>query len=145
MRNTLSALPSTSYSLPTGGIGRIPSDPVGYVTVQGTHASSYEANVAWALDKVELGYIFQYEVLGGRSRRGGFIIDFLVFTVPMSTPLWVNGDYWHGGKQSTIDRYQQALFASLMRGRINRPVIFWGSDSETKEAALSSVRRELKV
>ena len=110
--------------------------------VQGKKASSYEWNVAQALDKLEIPYFFQFELFGGRSVRGGIIIDFLVLTRPLSTPLWVNGGFWHRGNQTTKDRLQQALVYWIMRGELNRAVIFWDQDCNTPDAALSSVRRE---
>jgi hypothetical protein len=135
-----------SFRLPSTSYNQIKLEAVGQkYTVQGQRASSYEYFVALAFDELELAYIFQYDVLGGRRRLGGFIIDFLVLTRPLSTPVWVNGEYYHRGKQTLKDKYQQALLSSLMRGRINPPVIFWGDDVKTKEDALASVRREMRL
>ena len=64
-------------------------------TVQGKDATSYEYNVAYALDKLELPYMFQFIFLGGKAVRGGMVVDFLVLTDPLSTPVWVNGGFWH--------------------------------------------------
>ena len=111
-------------------------------TVQGKTATSYEYNVAWALDKMQLPYMFQFAFFGGKSVRGGIVVDFLVLTSPLSTPVWVNGGFWHKGKRAVEDSYQQALLYFVARGELNRPVTFWDEDCRTKEDALSAVRRE---
>jgi len=112
-------------------------------TVHGQKASSYEWNVAWALEQAGLEYIFQVDYLGGRRLMGGLVVDFLVKTAPLSTPLWVNGDYWHTGKQATEDEMKKAMLYSMTSHECNKAVTFWGKDCSTKEAALSSVKREL--
>ena len=111
-------------------------------TVQGKDATSYEYNVAYALDKLELPYMFQFAFFGGRTVRGGMVVDFLVLTDPLSTPVWVNGGFWHQGKRAAEDSYQQALLYFVARGELNRPVTLWDADCVTKEAALSAIRRE---
>ena len=111
-------------------------------TVQGKDATSYEYNVAWALDKVELPYMFQFILLGGKAVQGGMVVDFLVPTDPLSTPVWVNGGFWHQGKRAAEDSYQQAVLYFVARGELNRPVTLWDPDCVTKEAALSAIRRE---
>ena len=111
-------------------------------TVQDKRATSYEYNVAWALDKLELPYMFQFAFFGGRSVRGGIVVDFLALTNPLSTPIWVNGGFWHRGKRATEDSYQQALLYFVARGELNRPITLWDEDCRTKEDALSALRRE---
>jgi hypothetical protein len=112
-------------------------------TVLGRKASSFEWNFATALDKIGLEYIFQVDYLGGRRLKGGFIVDFLVKTAPLSTPCWINGDYWHSGKTATADKLKQAQLYQLTSHECNMPKTFWGKDVETVEAALAAVRREL--
>lgn len=108
--------------------------------VQGADASNYEWRVAVALDKLGLPYMFQYEVLGGRTRRGGIVLDFLVFTVPLSTPVWVNGEYWHTGEQASEDKLVQALLAANAPGEFAEPVVLWGNQLQTLDDALSAVK-----
>jgi len=119
--------------------------PIGYLTVHGTHASSNEYYVAQALDKVELGYVFQVSYLGGRRLSGGMVLDFLVLTDPLSTPCWVNGDYWHKGPQVVIDFYQRVLLDIIMAGQLAPPVVLWGGDTDTPEHALESIKREFRI
>ena len=119
--------------------------PVGYLTVHGTHASSNEYYTAQALDKVQLPYVFQVSYLGGRRLQGGMVLDFLVLTDPLSTPLWVNGDYWHKGPQQVLDFYQRVLLDIIMQGQLAQPVVLWGGDTDTPEHALTSVKREFRI
>ena len=111
--------------------------------VQGKSATSYEYNVAKALETVDLPYMFQYQLFGGRARRGGIVLDFLVFTRPLSTPVFVNGGYWHSGQKRSEDELEQNLVFYYAKGEFQKPVIFWDEDCKTEEAALNAVRREL--
>jgi len=70
------------------------------------------------------------------------VVDFLALTHPLSTPIWVNGGFWHKGKRAVEDEYQQNLLAWAKRGELNDPVVLWDQDCNTKEAALSAIRRE---
>ncbi len=133
-RNFLSGFtPSLRYAV-------MPSS-AGTHEVQGQRASKNEYNVAVALEKVTLDFIFQYEVYYGRRMGRGFIIDFLIFTQPLPTPLWVNGEYWHRGEQREIDFYQETLFNAISRGTFMPAVTLWGMETDTPELALQAVRR----
>ena len=96
--------------------------------------SSYEANVADALDALGWDYWYQYPVAGGRERRGGIVLDFLIWTRPAATPVWVNGRYWHA-RRAEQDRLQQAKIKSLLRFSSTDPLIMWDEDCETYDAA----------
>ena len=117
----------------------------GYLTVHGTHASSNEYYVAEALDKVKLPYVFQVSYLGGRRLQGGMVLDFLVLTDPLPTPLWVNGNYWHKGPRQVIDLYQRQLLDMVMGGQLAQAVVLWGDDTDTPEHALAAVKRGFRV
>src|SRR5512145_3073504 len=82
-------------------------EPVRY-SVRGKRATSYEANVAAALDKFGISYLFQVDYWGGRTLAGGMVLDFLAFTVPLPTPIFVNGDYFHQGQRKAVDLFQAA-------------------------------------
>jgi hypothetical protein len=113
------------------------------MTVQGKKASLNEYNVAKALDTVKLSYEFQLGIAGGRDLLGGIVLDFLVYTIPWPTPLWVHGEYWHQGPDREKDLRQQAIVDSIFRGEVGKPVEIWGSESETEAAALAAVRIKL--
>jgi hypothetical protein len=117
-------------------------EPVRY-SVRGKRATSYEANVALALDKFGIEYLFQVDYWGGRSLAGGMVLDFLVFTDPLPTPLYIQGGYWHQGQRKTIDSFQAAELGHLFHGQL-RPALFWyDQDTETPEAAERAVKRDI--
>ena len=108
-----------------------------------TKASSNEYYVSLALDKLGLEYAFQMSVAGGKTLSFGIVVDFLVETVPLPTPVWVHGEYWHTGAEREKDLRQQDIVREYMQGSILEPVEIWGHESDTKEMAFSSVRRKL--
>jgi len=112
-------------------------------TIAGSDASDIEWRVAVALEKLGLHFIYQYSLLGGRTKRGGIVLDFLVLTSPLSTPLDVRGEYWHQPKQRIEDDLGLAL--AMSRGRFAQPVIIYGGELQSVEQAYSVVKRELRV
>jgi len=114
--------------------------------IQGREPDSKEEwYVSRALDKYGWEYMYQYQVFGGTQTRGGQVIDFLVFTVPLSTPVQVYGEYWHRGRMSSEDRIKQIQLETRMKGQVNQVVIIWGQDAQTQMAANAIIRRELGV
>ena len=113
--------------------------------VHGIRATEIEYFVAMALEKIGIEYRFQHSFLGGKGARGGIVIDFLVLTKPLATPVWVHGEHWHKGKQRTIDAFQQATVMWLMEGKINPAVVLWGEDLQTEDQAYYTVKRELHL
>jgi len=112
-------------------------------TIAGSDASDIEWRVALALEKLHLHYIYQYALMGGRTTRGGIVLDFLVLTQPLSTPLDVRGEYWHQPKHRIEDDLGLAL--AMSRGRFAEPVIIYGGQLQTVEQAYAVVKRELRV
>lgn len=113
-------------------------------TIQGQQPGSlYEWRLAKALQAS--GYNFEYQVPidGGRSRRGGQVIDFLVHTVPMFTPVFADGEYWHTGQLAREDSYKRAALNAEYAGIWNSWISFFGPDLHTQEAANRAVRRLL--
>jgi hypothetical protein len=112
-------------------------------TIQGQSVGSIlELNVAIALDKLGFDYEYQY-VFGLLGVRGSQVIDFLVYTLPKPTPLFIHGRYWHTGKLAAEDELKMAELTSRTRNHWAEPVIIWEEDCETEEDALTAVRREL--
>ena len=119
-------------------------EPIKY-EVQGMRATDIEYFVALALEKMGVRYKFQQDFLGGRQVKGGFVLDFLVLTVPLPTPVWVHGEYWHKGKQRAIDAFQEATIFWLLEGRILPAVVLFGQDLQTEEMAYRTVKREIRI
>jgi hypothetical protein len=101
-----------------------------------------EVNVAIALDELDYEYEFQYQ-LGLYGTSGSQVIDFLVYTMPIPTPLFVHGRYWHGTKQQAEDQLKFAEIISQTHGKWFDPVIIWDDESETVEDAKSVLRKIL--
>ena len=90
-----------------------------------------------------LGWTFDYQVwfLGGRILKGGQVIDFLVHTMPFSTPLYVYGDYWHGGPKKDHDALDRATLFNFMAGSLRKPEVLTGEELTDQEAATSALLR----
>lgn len=102
--------------------------------VQGKAASAEEHRVAVALDKLHWPYEFQVGFFGGKSLRGGTVVDFLVFTIP-STPLYVDGEHWHKNAQSEKDNLVRKLLVASSHGSLREIVVIYGSEVKTQEDA----------
>lgn len=110
--------------------------------VQDKKATSNEYYVAKALDRAGFEYDFQLALAGGKVAFG-MVLDFLVHTVPLPTPIWVHGEHWHMGDRRAKDLRQMALVAEMMGTQVNTPVEIWGTESNTEEQAYQAVRRYL--
>lgn len=110
--------------------------------VQDMKATSNEYWVAKALDRIGLEYTFQLSLGGGR-RAFGMVLDFLVKTVPLPTPVWVHGEHWHMGDRRAKDLRQMTMVSELMGGEVAQPVEIWGTESNNENAAYAAVRRTL--
>jgi hypothetical protein len=111
--------------------------------IQGhTPDSQNEVNVAIALNKLKFDYVFQYQ-LGLPGVRGSQVIDFLVYTVPKPTPLFVHGRYWHGTKQQAEDQLKFAEIMSQTHGRWADPIIISEEDSDTVDKAFATLKKVL--
>jgi hypothetical protein len=114
---------------------------LGYLRVKNKHASQPEFFTAKALDYWGLDYLFQVDYFGGRRTRGGFVVDFLVFTKPRPTPVWINGEWFHKGQQLTLDYLQQIILQSFQD--VNPAIIFWAKDVASFDLAKVKVRQTL--
>ena len=107
--------------------------------VRGKSATSNEYFVAAALDKLGIPFLFQVSYWGGRSLRGGQVLDFLVWN-PLETPVQVFGEYWHSGLLGSKDRLKLAQLQMLFDVPI---VILWGNETDSFQDALSAVREKV--
>lgn len=113
----------------------MPEEVIG--SIQGIVPDSvYEWRVSKSLDKFGWDYQYQAPVAGGRNRRGGQVIDFLIGTVPTQTALYVQGPYYHGTKQAQIDQLKQAYTFSVMEYQV---VVMETKDLETQEQCDSEI------
>ncbi len=108
-------------------------------------ASNLEWNVAMALDELQLEYKFQVQFWGGTELMGGMILDFLVFTVPRPTPLWVMGAYWHAGEAREQDELKRMFLNNEMGGSYNLGVFIYEQECSTIQTAINTLRRKIMV
>lgn len=111
------------------------------VLIQNKWADSKEEYwVSLALEKLKYRYKFQVPIFGGTYRRGGVVIDFVVWN-PMPIAVQVHGEYWHPDSMtSDKERIAEAKIKSVYP----RMVILWGKDLQTPEQTLESVRSKVK-
>jgi hypothetical protein len=100
-----------------------------------------EYNVALALDRLKMRYIYQYAPFGASGIRGQYVVDFLVLN-PFSTPVEVFGEYWHTGQLGKEDKLRLHILANFFHRDV---VTLWGRDTDTFEEALNVVRKEIGV
>jgi hypothetical protein len=115
----------------------LPTPPVIY-WVQNKQATLNERVVATALEQHNLEFIFQASYFGGRTIRGGQVLDFLVYS-PFEIGVQVYGDYWHTGQFSAEDRLKIAVLEQFLGRKL---AIVWGNESETVAEASAALRRE---
>jgi len=106
--------------------------------------SMLEWILALGLDRLKTRYTFQYDVAGGRSRRGGQVIDFMVWTVPLPTPLLAQGDYWHGGVKGSEDAFKLAEIVRFFKGQVRTPVLVWEHEAPDVEAAVTILKERVR-
>ncbi len=134
------------FDVPKPTLDKVPQ-PTGPFTILGKPAgSSIEWNVAMALDKLKVTYSYQYRVFGGRTLKGGTVIDFMVHTVPLDTPLYVQGDYWHGSaKKRELDQWMMRRIRAALYYKCGEPVEIWEHDALTIDMAMTNLRRILHI
>lgn len=113
--------------------------------VRGQKAGSKEEYwVSLALEKIEeqtgWGWAYQVPVYGGRRRRGGNVVDFLVYTPGRWTMLQPEGKYWHTGARE--DKQEMEDVAR----KKNWSLIMWYTDeTPTEDAVYQRLRQELHL
>ena len=114
-------------------------DPIGVVQGQ-IPDSKEEWWVAKALNRIGISYTYQYAVQGGRQ-RGGFLIDFLVDTVPLKTMIEPIGNHWHTGELGADDKKRQADIEAIMQGFCRIPIQnLWIPDLIDEETTFQRVQ-----
>ena len=114
--------------------------------VQGIMPDSKEEYwVALALYKLHIDFVFQYQFMGGRKYKGGQVIDFWVYTMPLPTPILVQGWYFH---YATAERAAQSklnimYLESRLNGKAMKPVEVFDTEMPTPDDAYIVVKRKL--
>ena len=107
--------------------------------VHGQQAGSKEEwYVAQALEKMGFSFDYQVSVLGGRSRRGGQVLDFVVHTPVKWTVVDVRGTYWHTGHHEDSLSIQRAI-----KRKGYGLVVAWDTNVPSLEKAFEFLRANL--
>ena len=77
--------------------------------------------IAKGLDRLGMSYTYQYPINGGRQ-RGGYLIDFVVYTVPLATMIEPIGHHWHTGELGADDKKRQADIENIMQDICRTPL-----------------------
>jgi len=104
--------------------------------------SKYETYFAKALDKYHWPFEYQVPLFGGRNVMGGTVVDFIVDTTPLPTPVYVQAEYWHAGERQEQEKVLDSLIAARLRQKYNMPIRLWSKDVGTQEDADRTVLRE---
>jgi len=109
--------------------------------IQGKTPDSIEEYwVAQSLYKERIPFMYQYQLMGGKSRRGGIILDFLVFN-PMGIPLPVHGKYWHMGELDGGDKTALIVIADFFNIGIENIPILWAGDSTSEQDVRTFIKK----
>lgn len=116
----------------TGAIVKEPDVPM---IIHGIQAmSTYEWHVAQALDTLELSYDYQKAIGYGRGRRGGQVLDFVVYAA-QTWIIDVRGAYWHRGDDLDFERAVKQYYKTA------RVLIMEDQHCQSKETALTFLRQ----
>jgi len=105
--------------------------------------SKQELWVAHSLDRIGIPYTYQYPLQGGRA-RGGYLIDFVVWTVPLATMVEPIGNHWHTGELGADDKKRQADVESLMQNIARIPLVnLWIPDLLDEDTVYKKLIQEI--
>ncbi len=137
--------PLRAFTGPKTTLPATPRVDVTGLTIQGQPVgSSLEWTIAMALDKLKTGYKYQVPVLGGRDVRGGTVVDFVVYTVPLPTPVYAQGGYWHGdAHKREKDQWMMRRIRAALNYEVAEPVEIWEGEALDIPSAMQALRSKL--
>ena len=84
-------------------------------------------------------------LFGGRKYKGGQVVDFWVLTVPLPTPIFVQGWYFHysTAEKEAVSKLNLMYLEARLRGKAMKPVEILDIEIPTPEDAYMVVKRKL--
>ena len=104
--------------------------------------SKYENNYAGSLEKYGWEYDYQVSLFGGRDVVGGTVVDFIVKSVPLPTPVYVGSRHWHSGARAEWEKVLDVLINARLRKYYQAPIRLEDQEVDTPEASDRSVLRD---
>ena len=89
----------------------------------------------------QVNFEYQMNVAGGRNIAGGLVLDFMMYTQPLWTPVSIKGRYWHTGRTEVEDLIREATLAEVYKGRIFPLVSIYSDELPDLETAKIVFRR----
>ena len=81
-------------------------------------------------------------MFGGTTRRGGLVVDFVVWN-PRMTPVLVYGKYWHRNELDGGDKLRVVAIAQHFNMNADIIPILWADNATTEESVFQWVRKEI--
>lgn len=94
---------------------------------------------AKALWKMQRKFIYQYPISGGTSRRGGFVIDFLLIDGP-TIIIEMQGERWHTGQFGSNEKMREAQLVRIFH---TQPRYVWENECSTEYDTYQAVRKAI--
>lgn len=113
-------------------------EPVGLIDGRNP-GSKYEWYTALALWGADIGFQYQVPVFGGKV-SGGQVVDFLIATLPLPTPLFVDGQHWHEGQLAKEDVFKRDYLDHFYTGKWMPHQTLFGPQVSSKDAAAASIK-----
>jgi len=106
--------------------------------------SPQEWRYAKGLDYLKIRYYYQYEVLQPSGIRGSQILDFLLKTAPLPTPVYIQS-YWHTGEREQESKFKIAALMAEYRGTFAEPIEVDGKQLNCVQDAIDMIQSEPKL
>jgi len=114
--------------------------------VKGKKASTPEWTVAMAADRLKINYQYQVPIEYGRTMKNGQVIDFIFYIAPIPVPCYVQGDYWHGGREKRQkDQWMMTRVQAAFDYQVTAPIEIWEHEVPTVDAAVTVLRQRLHL
>lgn len=99
----------------------------------------------WILASLHYKVEFEYQVsiAGGSNISGGLVLDFMMYTKPLWTPVSIKGRYWHSGYTEFLDTIREAKVAEEYKGRVLPLVSIYSDELPDLETAKAVFREKI--
>ena len=101
----------------------------------------------WILASMYYKVEFEYQVpiAGGRDMAGGLVLDFMMYTKPLWTPVSIKGRYWHTGRTEFEDMLRESKVAETYKGHATPVVSIYTDELPDLDATKEVFRRTISL